>query len=76
MVTFFLVTTPHGGRLKDTNSPDSDVEPGLNKTPMWVVYARADMLKDDNDPSLGSVRGTVVVFVDAATGQAEQAITC
>ena len=75
VATYFLVTTPRGGRLKDVNNPYSDVEPGLNKTPMWVVYAQADMLKDDNDPSLGWVRGTVVAFVDATTGQAEQAIT-
>ena len=75
VATYFLVSTPRGGRLKDVTNPDSDVKPDLDKTPMWVVYAQADMLKDDSDPSLGWVRGTVVVFVDATTGQAEQAIT-
>ena len=33
------------------------------------------MLRDDNDPSLGWVRGTVVVCVDAVSGEATQAIT-
>ncbi len=42
---------------------------------MWVVYARTAMLKDDSDPTLGTVTGTVVVFVDALTGKAREALT-
>lgn len=75
VAAYFLVSTPTGGHVKNDNDPNSTVEPDLDKTPMWVVYAQADMLKDENDPSLGWVRGTVVVLVDAITGRAEQAIT-
>lgn len=72
----YLVTTPYGGELADPDDPDSPViRPTLDRTAMWVVYARAEMLKDDNKPERGFVTGTVVVFVDAASGEPQQAIT-
>ncbi len=74
--TLYRLTTPNEGPLANPQDPNSPVAiPKYQDTPVWVVYARADMLKDDHDPSLGMVTGTVVVFVDAMSGEAREAIT-
>lgn len=75
VAAYYLVTTPRGGPLENPQDPGSPVEPDLDHAPMWVVYARTDVLKDESHPSRGWVLGSVVVFVDATTGRAEQAIT-
>lgn len=73
---YFLVTTPTGGPLEDPNDPESGItKPRLDKTPMWVIYARAEMLKDERNPDRGTVTGTVVTFVFGDTGKPESAVT-
>ncbi|MFN8195774.1 MAG: hypothetical protein U0R80_16040 [Nocardioidaceae bacterium] len=76
IATPFLVTTPDAGEVADPSDPDSLViKPELDHLPCWVVYARTRLLKDENQPDLGYVKGTAVVFVNANTGTAEQALT-
>ena len=73
---FFKVTTPDAGPLESPGNPESKIiHPTLDKLPMWVVYARAEMPRDERNPELGLVTGTVVVFVDATNGKAQSAIT-
>lgn len=73
---YFLVSTPGAGPLESPDSATSSVtKPTYQDAHMWVVYARAEMLKDDSNPALGTVMGTVVVFVDATSGEPLEAIT-
>jgi hypothetical protein len=70
---YYLVTTPtNSGSPAGQGSP-SVIKP-LNRTPVWVVYAKAQMLKDERDPSQGWVEGTVIILVDALTGEPLQGI--
>lgn len=62
-VGFYRVTAPRAGRLSDPHNPNSPIVPLHRRQPMWVIHAKADMLKDDNDPGLGLVRGTVIVIL-------------
>lgn len=70
------LTTPDEGALENPDDPNSSVAtPKYQDTPVWVVYAQAEMQKDPYNPSLGNVTGTIMVIVDAKTGEAREAMT-
>lgn len=71
---FYRVTMPLQGPLSDPDDPGSPVIPTYKDDPMWVIYARADMVKDETRPELGLVKGTVIVVV-TSRGEPIRAMT-
>jgi hypothetical protein len=79
--SLYSVTTPDLGTLEDPGNPDSAVIPKFDHQPLWVLtfdvmvpeFGVAHPPGFDQEETF--VPGTLVVFVDAGTGQPQRSIS-